>query len=113
MDTVERFDKVADYLLECFANGETTVSKDDVIDDAGTVLSNEAFAVLGEIRENGVSIGDDNKAVDALDTFVQAWSQGYDLASGNDLTGDDEPVSAVLSEYRSARPSVAPTGPRL
>ncbi|MCS4090232.1 hypothetical protein [Rhizobium sp. BK176] len=112
MDAVQRFDKVADYLLECFSNGQETVSKHDVIDDAGTVLSTEAFAVLDEIRESGVSIGD-GKAVEALDTFVQAWSQGYDLASGNDLTDDDEAVSAVLSAYRSAKPAVAPAGPRL
>jgi hypothetical protein len=112
MDTVERFDRVADYLLECFSNGEATVSKDDVIDDAGTVLSTEAFAVLDEIRESGLSIGD-GKAVEALDTFVQAWNQGYDLASGNDMTDNDDPVSAVLSQYRLAKPGAAPTGPRL
>lgn len=113
MDAVQRFDRVADYLLECFANGHETVSKDDVIDDVGTVLSTEAFFVLDEIRKSGVVIDDDGKAVEALDTFVQAWSQGYDLASGNDLTDDDEPVSAVLSEYRAAKPAAAPTCPRL
>lgn len=100
-------------MLECFANGHESVSKDDVIDNACTVLSTEAFDVLDEIRESGLSIGDDNKAVEALDTFVQAWHQGYDLASGNDLTSDDETVNAVLSEYRSAKPTAAATGPRL
>jgi hypothetical protein len=112
MDAAQRFNRVADYLLECFANGQETVSKDDVIDDDGTVLSTEAFAVLDEIRESGVSLGN-GKAVEALDTFVQAWCQGYDLASGSDMTNDDEPVSAVLLEYRSAKPAVAASGPKL
>ncbi|MBY3432853.1 hypothetical protein HFN89_01515 [Rhizobium laguerreae] len=114
MDAVQRFDRVADYLLERFANGETSVSKYDVIDDGGTVLSAEVFAVLSEIRDGAQSVGvADNKAVEALETFAQAWHQGYDLASANDLTEDDETVSAALSAYRSVQADKRSAGPRL
>ncbi len=112
MDAVQRFDRVADYLLDNFASGNACVSKDDVIDDHGTILGEEAFAVLALIRKEGVLIGD-NRPTEALDTFVQAWNQGFELASGDDLTEDDEPVSAVLAAYRSP-PAAAPTsGPKL
>jgi hypothetical protein len=102
MDTVERFDRIADYLNECFAGGNASVSKDDVIDDDGTVLGAEAFEVLALIRSEGLLIGGDGNPAEALETFVQSWSQGFDLASGDDLTDSDEPVSSVLSAYRTS-----------
>lgn len=111
MDTVERFDRVADYLIECFAGGNDSVSKDDVIDYDGTVLGDEAFEVLALIRRDAVLIGGDGKPAEALDTFVQAWSQGFDLASGNDLTDGDEAVSSVLAAYRAIPVSVHKSGP--
>ncbi|MCV9964139.1 hypothetical protein OIU34_19845 [Pararhizobium sp. BT-229] len=107
MDTVERFDRVADYLIECFAGGNASVSKDDVIDDDGTVLGAEAFEVLALIRSEGVLIGGYGNAAEALETFVQAWSQGFELASGDDLTASDETVSSVLASYRTS-PRVVP-----
>ncbi|MCZ7862470.1 hypothetical protein O9X98_13940 [Agrobacterium salinitolerans] len=113
MDAVQRFDRVADYLLDNFAAGNACVSKDDVIDDHGTILGEEAFAVLALIRKEGVLIGDDNRPTDALDTFVQAWNQGFELASGDDLTDDNEPVSAVLAAYRSAPAAALASGPKL
>lgn len=112
MDTVERFDRVADYLIECFASGNDSVSKDDVIDDDGTLLGDEAFEVLALIRREAVLIGGDGKPAEALETFVQAWNQGFDLASGDDLTDSDESVSSVLAAYRSIPRSAPTSGPR-
>lgn len=111
MDTVQRFDRVADYILDCFAAGNTSVSKDDVIDDDGTVLGEEVFAVLWEIRRDRRVIGDDNKPFRALDTLAQAWGDGFALASGDDLTEDDETVSSVLSAYRAAPTPLPARGP--
>jgi hypothetical protein len=110
MDAIERFDRVTDYLLESFSTGNACVSKDDVIDDEGTRLGDEAFAILALIGKEGVLIGGDNRPTEALATFVQAWGQGFELASGDDLTDDGEPVSSVLSDYRAAA-VVAPSGP--
>ncbi|MDW9481767.1 hypothetical protein GOB57_24265 [Sinorhizobium meliloti] len=110
MDTTQRFDRIADYLLDSFSGGNASVSKHDVIDDDGTILGDEAFAVLRNILNQGLVIGD-GRPVNALQTLVQAWSEGFEMASGDDLTDDDEHVGAVFAAYR-AKPARS-AGPKL
>ena len=110
MDTRERLDRIADYLAESFSGGITSLSRHDVIDDDGTVLGREVVAVVRLARREKLVVGDDNVVVEALDTFADAWGQGFDMASGDDMVTDEETVKEIVMNYVDNAPaSPAPT----
>lgn len=100
MDTKARIQRVVDFLTESFSGGNMSLSKEDVIDDAGTALGDEVFGIIADARAERISVGDGNSVIEALDVLASAWSQGFELANGGDLVSDDgETVAGVLFQY--------------
>jgi hypothetical protein len=89
MDTRERIDRVVNYIAEQFSNGWNSISKLDEIDEAGTLMGEEVYAVLRLAHKERIAVGENDVVIDALVTMHSAWSDGFENASADDFVNDD------------------------
>ena len=98
MDRSENLYHVTAYLSDCFAGGQRMVSRHDVIDDEGTTIHQAISAALRDLREP-------HELLEALSAISDAWAQGFDLASCDDLVTGGETVADIVLDFLSSQPT--------
>lgn len=95
MSPEERIERAARFLAEEFANGTSSISRDDELAD-GVNIHRE----LSAIRNFPEMQGPDRELLFlAFDTMVGVWSSGYELASRDDFASDDSTVGTIICDY--------------
>lgn len=99
MDKIDRLHRLVDHLAETFSGGNSSISNDDEI-GGGANVSREVESMTQSFTDAELDRLGAVSLMEALVTLSEAWGQGYDMASGDDLVNDDnETVQEIVCQY--------------
>ena len=94
-------DDVCNHLADQFSCGTMSIHVDDEMSDGRSLADAMAEAMAAPELDGEMPIRQ------ALQTIMDVWGSGFELASGDDLANDDETVSEIVFAHVDPGPTIA------